>query len=112
MTESKRKKFKFKFWKRKKDKRPTPIIGNYNEVDEVISDEVFFDTIIEKGETMKTGTVVWANLDGKKDVLGLFVKDAGDKDVIQVGVEDYSLTYREPEDRDANGAGKTWWKVA
>lgn len=61
---------------------------------------------------MKTGTVVWVSLaSGSKDLLGLYVKDAGDKDVIQVGSELHSLAYREPEDRDTAGAGKTWWKV-
>lgn len=63
------------------------------------------------GGKMKTGTVVWANLDGVNDVLGFFVKHAGDKDIIQVGVENFSLGYREPEDRDSAGAGRTWWKV-
>ena len=61
---------------------------------------------------MKTGTVVWANLDGENDVLGFFVKDAGDKDVIQVGTENFNLAYREPEGRDSAGAGRTWWKVS
>lgn len=62
---------------------------------------------------METGTVVWANLTGdvKDNVLGLYVKDAGDKDVIQVGVENHTLGYREPEDREGKGPGRTWWKV-
>jgi len=60
---------------------------------------------------MKAGTVVWYN-DGGQDLLGLFVKEGGDKDVIQTADGHHKrLAYREPEDRDAGGAGMTYWKV-
>lgn len=61
---------------------------------------------------MKTGDVVWANFDGQRDVLALFVKEGGDKDVVQSpdGSHEH-LAYREPDDRDEHGAGRTWWKV-
>lgn len=61
---------------------------------------------------MKTGDVVWANFDGEHDVLAFYVKDAGDKEVIQApdGTK-AQLAYREPGDRDEGGAGRTWWKL-
>lgn len=60
----------------------------------------------------KAGHVVWANFDGEHDVLALFVKAGDDKDTIQApdGTH-HQLAYREPADRDAHGAGRTWWQV-
>lgn len=61
---------------------------------------------------MKAGQVVWANFDGQHNVLALYVKDAGDKDIIQAPDGTHEpLAYREPGDRDKAGAGKTWWKT-
>lgn len=61
---------------------------------------------------MRAGDVVWANFDGQHNVLALFVKETGDKDVVQAPDGSHeSLAYREPEDRDEQGAGRTWWKV-
>jgi hypothetical protein len=60
---------------------------------------------------MHTGHVVWANTGGR-DFLALFVAHDGDKDKVQV--PDGSvvlLAHREPNDRDANGSGMTWWTV-
>jgi len=60
---------------------------------------------------MHPGDVVWANT-GEHDVLALFVKHGNDKDTVQMPNGNHvQLGYREPEDRDANGAGMTWWKV-
>lgn len=60
----------------------------------------------------KVGEVVWANFDGMRDVLALFVKEGGDKDVIQAPDGSHAhLAYREPGDRDQGGAGRTWWKT-
>ena len=61
---------------------------------------------------MKTGDVVWANFDGSHNVLAFFVKEGGDKDTIQAPDGSHeTLAYREPEDRDEHGAGRTWWKL-
>jgi len=48
-------------------------------------------------------------LDGP--LVGFFVKEAGDKDVIQVGDDTYSLAYREPADYDDAGSTGTYCNV-
>jgi hypothetical protein len=59
----------------------------------------------------KTGDVVWADFGGGP-MLALFVEEDGDKDVVQhPDGSRVRLAYREPEDRDERGSGKTWWKV-
>lgn len=64
---------------------------------------------------VKVGDVVWAN-DGQ-DWLGLVKKAEHDvhgeqKALVQkTPGDDHVLGYREPEDRDANGAGGTFWLV-
>lgn len=61
---------------------------------------------------MKTGDIVWANFgDGEK--LAFYISADGGKAVIQdpSNGKDDLLAYREPEDRDAHGSGKTWWKA-
>lgn len=62
---------------------------------------------------MQTGDVVWASLQsGDEPRLCLYVKDAGDKDIIQTPDGSHvKLDYREPADRDEQGSGQTWWKV-
>lgn len=65
---------------------------------------------------VKVGDVVHAN-DGGDDWLGLVKKGEHDvggeqKALVQKSAEnDVVLGYREPEDRDANGAGGTFWLV-
>ncbi len=60
----------------------------------------------------KKGDVVNVSLaSGEHDLLGLYVKDSGDKDVVQVGSSLHTLAYREPGDRDSQGSGGTWWKL-
>jgi hypothetical protein len=63
----------------------------------------------------KPGAKVWANTGGK-DMIGFIISGPeGDEDkyVVQIGDAQYGgMGYREPADRDANGAGLTFWKVA
>ena len=60
----------------------------------------------------------WCNVgDGTGDQLGHIVGSAHDnaagetKSTIWVNGAKYELAYREPEDRDAGGAGGTFWNI-
>ena len=60
---------------------------------------------------LKTGTLVWANT-GDNDFIGIYVRSEGDKDIIQEPKGHHTpCAYREPESRDDNGAGLTWWLI-
>jgi hypothetical protein len=58
---------------------------------------------------------VWANT-GDDDKIGFVISGPDgpeDKYVVQIGNQLHGdMTYREPADRDAGGAGLTFWKVA
>jgi hypothetical protein len=66
-------------------------------------------------QVFKPGAKVWANTGGD-DKIGFILsgpEGPEDKYVVQIGSGAHSgMGYREPEDRDANGAGLTFWKVA
>lgn len=56
------------------------------------------------------GQVVKADFgDGDGEEYALLLKDGSDKDtLVQLG-KGRPLAYREPEDRDDDGSGGTWW---
>lgn len=58
----------------------------------------------------QTGTVVKADFGGGNgEEFALLVDTDGDKDtLIPLGKGD-KLGYREPENRDEKGSGRTWW---
>lgn len=58
------------------------------------------------------GKVVKADFgDGEGEQYALLVKDGADKDRLVALGKGADLAYREPEDRDAGGAGGTWWNA-
>lgn len=54
------------------------------------------------------GTVVKADFGGGEEY-ALLVDKGEDKDVLIPLGEGQSLAYREPDDRDGQGSGRTWW---
>lgn len=57
----------------------------------------------------KKGQKVLAHLEsGKQALVGFYLGDEGDKALIQVGAEVHRLAYREPEDYDQQGSGRTF----
>ncbi len=57
----------------------------------------------------KFGSIVKAYpLDGQGEKAGIWLRESGDKDQIQVGETVWSLAYREPKDYDENGANGTY----
>ena len=54
------------------------------------------------------GTVVKADF-GDGSEYALLVEVGGDKDTLVPLGKGQGLTYREPEDRDDQGSGRTWW---
>ena len=56
----------------------------------------------------KVGTVVKADF-GEGEEYALLVDVGGDKDTLVPLGDGQKLAYREPEDRDAQGSGGTWW---
>jgi len=54
------------------------------------------------------GTVVKADF-GDGEEYALLVEDGADKDTLVALGKGDKLSYREPEDRDDQGSGKTWW---
>lgn len=60
---------------------------------------------------------VWCSPNGGPGELGHIVRSAYDdangetKSDVSVGDNIYALAYREPEDRDAGGAGGTFWNI-
>lgn len=58
----------------------------------------------------KAGEIVKADF-GNGEEYALLVKDEAGKDtLVPLGKGDH-LSYREPEDRDINGSGRTWWNA-
>lgn len=56
------------------------------------------------------GTVVKGDF-GQGEEYALLVDIGGDKDtLVQLGKGE-KLGYREPEDRDEHGSGRTWWNA-
>lgn len=58
----------------------------------------------------KAGDIVHADF-GDGEEYGLLVKDGADKDTVVALGKGEPLAYREPEDRDAAGSGRTYWSV-
>lgn len=58
----------------------------------------------------KAGTVVKADF-GNGEEWALLVETAGDKDVLVPLGKGQLMAYREPGDRDEQGAGRTWWNA-
>lgn len=58
----------------------------------------------------KVGTVVKADF-GNGEEYGLLVNLAGEKDTVIPLGKGEELGYREPEDRDEAGSGRTYWKA-
>jgi len=56
------------------------------------------------------GQVVKADF-GEGEEYALLVKDGADKDVLVPLGKGQGLAYREPEDRDDQGSGGTWWNA-
>ncbi len=54
------------------------------------------------------GTVVKADFGGGEEY-ALLVEHGDDKDTLVPLGKGQHLAYREPEDRDAGGSGRTWW---
>ena len=58
----------------------------------------------------KAGTVVKADF-GEGEEYALLVDVGDDKDTLVALGKGEKLGYREPEDRDAGGSGRTWWNA-
>ncbi len=56
------------------------------------------------------GKVVKADF-GDGEEFALLVKDGDDKDTLVPLGKGEQLAYREPEDRDEHGSGRTWWNA-
>lgn len=58
----------------------------------------------------KAGTVVKADFGGGEQY-ALLIETGDDKDTLVPLGKGEKLGYREPEDRDNEGSGRTWWKA-
>lgn len=58
----------------------------------------------------KVGDIVKVDT-GNGEEYGLLVHVGGDKDVVVPLGKGEQVGYREPEDRDAEGSGRTWWNA-
>lgn len=56
------------------------------------------------------GSVVKADF-GNGEEYALLVKDGDDKDTLVPLGKGEQMGYREPQDRDEHGSGRTWWNA-